>query len=129
MEFPNFNFKIHVSSKTTEKEKEKEKEVIEVEVLGEYHNAKNRSKRKRKLTSTIWSFFEMLPLGADNKQRCKCKNMELLILQKVNMVLATWKDTLMLVYGEAREIGQLFISQNSCYMMVHANILNQEKIM
>lgn len=34
----------------------------------------------------------------------------------------------MLVYGEAREIGQLFLSQNFSYMMVHASILNQEKL-
>ena len=68
-------------------EMEKENKVIEVEVLEEPHNTKNTSKRKRKLTLAVWNFFEMLPLSANNKQRCKCKTMELLILQKVNMEL------------------------------------------
>lgn len=74
MEFPDFNFKIHVSSKTTEMEKEKETEVIEVEVLREFHNANNTSKRKRKLTSTIWSFFEMLPLTTNRDASVKIWN-------------------------------------------------------
>ena len=55
-------------------EMEKENEVIEVEVLEECNITKNTSKRKRKLTSAVWNFFEMLPLSADNKQRCKYKN-------------------------------------------------------
>ena len=52
-------------------EMEKENEVIEVEVVEEYHNTKNTSKRKIKLTSTVWNFFKKLPLSVDNEQRCK----------------------------------------------------------
>ncbi|XP_050383130.1 uncharacterized protein LOC126799913 [Argentina anserina] len=40
----------------------------------ETNNASSNSnpKRRRKLTSNVWSKFEVLPLGSDKKQRAKC---------------------------------------------------------
>ena len=62
-EFFYFNIESPISSKPSEMENE----VIEIKVLEEHHNTENTSKRKRKLTSTVCNFFEMLPLSADNK--------------------------------------------------------------
>ncbi|KAH7532868.1 hypothetical protein FEM48_Zijuj04G0068200 [Ziziphus jujuba var. spinosa] len=34
----------------------------------------HKVKRKRKLTSKVWSYFDVLPLDVDGKQKCKCKD-------------------------------------------------------
>ncbi|PKU73906.1 alcohol dehydrogenase [Dendrobium catenatum] len=36
-------------------------------------NEENNKKKKMRLTSTVWGHYEMLPVGNDGKQRCKCK--------------------------------------------------------
>ncbi|PON94647.1 Zinc finger, BED-type, partial [Trema orientale] len=32
-----------------------------------------KGKRRRKLTSEVWTYFDMLPVGVDMKQKAKCK--------------------------------------------------------
>ena len=54
-------------------------------------------KRKRRFTSHVWSTFEMLPLGVDGKQRCKCKDLDQFIFVIVNMVLGIYSTILKLV--------------------------------
>ncbi|KAF2317171.1 hypothetical protein GH714_014165 [Hevea brasiliensis] len=44
-----------------------------VEITSDVGAKKTTGKRKRKLKSLVWAFFEMLPIGDDKKRRCKCK--------------------------------------------------------
>ena len=111
-------------------EKEKGKEVIEVEVLEEYHNTKNTSKRKRKLTLAVWNFFEMLPLSANNKQRCKCKNCGTTYIAKSKYGTGNMKRNIdACIRRDTCDLRQLFSSQSGGgSMSIHANKFNQEKI-
>ena len=40
----------------------------------EGHSKEVKGKRRRKLTSEVWAHFDILPIGADMKQRAKYKN-------------------------------------------------------
>ena len=61
-----------VNKKLMEESNEEDNDVVELE--GVTTKAKKvTTKRKRQLRSTVWAFFEMLPVGDDNKRKCKCK--------------------------------------------------------
>ena len=71
-----------------------EDELDEVVELPAPKKAKTKSKnkinnedKKMKRTSTVWHFFQMLPIKDEEKPTCKCRSVQRYILLPKHMVL------------------------------------------
>ena len=70
----------------------------------------------------------MLPLSADNKQRCKCKNCGTTYLIESKYGTGHMKTHIYAcIRRDTRDLGELFISQSGGSMSINANKFNQEK--
>ncbi|KAH7536882.1 hypothetical protein FEM48_Zijuj03G0033200 [Ziziphus jujuba var. spinosa] len=82
----------------------------------------HKVKRKRKLTSKVWSYFDVLPLDVDGKQKCKCKDCGTIYLcdskYGTENLMRHLKNC---VKRDTRDIGQLLISQDRGTISLNAS--------
>ncbi|PKU66810.1 Putative AC transposase [Dendrobium catenatum] len=74
-------------------------------------------RKKRKLTSTVWGHFEMLPLADDGKKRCKCKNCGAKYLCDSKNGTGNLKRHLQNCKKKSQDISQLILQSNSSSSM------------
>ena len=78
---------------------------------GTSNDQKLKLKRKRRLTSPVWSTFEILPVGVDGKQKCKCKDCGSIYLCDSKYGTGNLQRHIKTcVRKSARDIGQLILS-------------------
>ena len=87
-----------------------------------------KGKRRRKLTSEVWAHFDILPVGADMKQRAKCKSCGTVYMcdskygtgnLRRHMQNCERRDT--------RDIGQLLISQDKGVAVLSSKRFDPER--
>ena len=71
-------------------------------------------KRKRKLTSKVWSHFEHLPLGPDKKLKAKCKHCNSVYLADSKYGTGNLKRHLTTCLKTSyRDVGQMLLAQEA----------------
>ncbi|KAK9926077.1 hypothetical protein M0R45_023329 [Rubus argutus] len=93
---------------------------IEMEDCQEIKTASPKcGKRRRKLTSNVWSKFEVLPLGADKKQRAKCLRCGIVYLCDSRYGTGNLKRHMTsCMKQKVLDLGQLVVSHNGDGSMI-----------
>ncbi|PON61860.1 Zinc finger, BED-type, partial [Parasponia andersonii] len=85
-------------------------------------------KRKRKLTSQVWKYFEILSVGPDKKQKAKCKLCRMEYFTDCKYGTGNLKRHIDLcVRRNHRDVGQLLISQDSGLLSLGGSKFDVEK--
>lgn len=103
----------------------------DVEIATEISAAprKRSAKRKRRLRSAVWGYFELLPSGKDGRQRCKCRNCGTSYLYDSKFGTGNMKRHLKTCWKrEAQDVGELLLTQyNSSIMPCSTPKFDHEK--
>ena len=86
---------------------------VEVEEIGPTISQKSGKLplKKRRLKSSVWSHFEILPVGEDKKQTCKCKRCNAIYVCDSKYGTGNLcRHLKTCIRRDTRDIGQLLIS-------------------
>ncbi|KAK1391570.1 hypothetical protein POM88_010626 [Heracleum sosnowskyi] len=83
---------------------------------------------RRRLKSDVWGYFDILPLGQDKKQRCKCKKCGVTYACPSNFGTGNLHKHLeKCVRRDTMDIGQLLITRESSSLNLTTPKFSQEK--
>ncbi|XP_028551017.1 uncharacterized protein LOC114579711 [Dendrobium catenatum] len=71
-------------------------------------------KKRRRMSSTVWGFYKMLPLPSDGKQRCKCRKCRAIYQCDIKFGTSNLRRHLQnCKKRDIRDIGQLILQSNA----------------
>ncbi|KAK1389787.1 Zinc finger, BED-type [Heracleum sosnowskyi] len=117
-------------NKDLEMENEENDDDVEIPPIGSGSETVDTScaLSRRRLKSDVWGYFNILPLGPDKKQRCKCKKCGVTYACPSNFGTGNLHKHLeKCVRRDTRDIGQLLITRESSSLNLTTPKFSQEK--